>query len=606
MGVAAAMRFPWQREQIDVEALVSRVAGEAASRAVAEAHAEIRETRVRVAELSDVLRANGDGMMPIPPTGNLAASPYPIYARDQPFRYMVPQAPYRKPESPVTVDMLRSLAESFDILRACISHLQRELVNVPIQIVPKDDADQSDETQARVRAATEWFEEDGGVGGLGMRRGLFEAQVVEDLEVVGAAALYFSPTRGGGVYEVLAIDAATIRPHVDAYGWPGPGEDVYEQWIYGVKVAGFTREELLYDGIHARTWTPYFASPVEWLVARILTALKVDEWDRTWLTDGAMPSDMIALPDGWTPAQVREYAEWFVSLLRGDSRARQQPKFVPSGTSTIKNATRKDHDFAEFKNWLVSCTCAVMGVHRASIGFEGEQYKVSQENSMAATSEFGVSALLEFRRSLYNRILRRLGYTELECRNVTAEEEEAGTRATRNAALVMSGIKTPNEARADEGLDAMPGGEMLFIPATLVPLDQALAPPAPPPVGGTSPEFPDNSNVSNSSNSFESSDESRRAALSLWEKKAVARLNRGEPAQVNFRHWAIDEEERNRVRDGLDACRTPADVRALFATILLEMPPVYHTTVEQHERQRIARAWRDRRIAAEREEAAVS
>lgn len=555
------MRFawPWKREQPPAAPIVDV---EAIQRA-----AEQRGREAALAEVKDGLeRLNKAAAAPNSAwAGPWARGPVPgAFAYDNPWPFVTPQAPTRRPGQVLDLRTLRQLADTYDVLRACIQHLKREVASVPIRIVPKDKADKKQVTQSRIREAERFFAAGGGLGGAGGTRQQFEGALLEDLLVIGAGAVFFQIDRGGTLRAAEVIDASTIRPRVDAYGWPGPGEAWYEQWVMGLRRREFTLEELSFQGlgIHARSYTPYPTSPVEWLVGAVNSALRADDWNRTWLTDGTTPSDLIALPEGWTPGQIKEYFLFFDSLLAGDSRARQKTRFVPSGSEKVGNPTRKDQDFAEFELWLLRRTCAVMGVAPAAIGFAGEQYKVSQEGSMDSGSEFGAGVLIEHRDLLYTDILERLGYPSLKCESVTEREEPAKERGERVAALVAGGILTPNEARAEEGLDPIQGGETLFIPTTLRPLEQALEPPpdsAAPGAGGKP------ANGKNGGKSTNSTDTKR--ILGAWERKALNRLSRGQGAACEFVDEALPAEIRSQVEAGLPACATTDEVRALFACL---------------------------------------
>ncbi len=403
-------------------------------------------------------------------------APYPLYAYDQPIWYSTPHSPRKHPDSPITVDTLRKLADSYDVLRACINHLKREVAAVPIEISPRDPKDKSDRMKGRLDEARALFEIRGPVGGVGSPRRHFESMLIEDISIVGACAIFHQRNRGGGMYESVAIDAATIRPAVDAWGWP-QGQ-CYEQWIYGVKIASFSDADMTYDGIYPVSYTPYFKSPVEYLIQVINSALRADQWNRDWLTDGNTPSDLLALPDSWTPAQVKEYAAFWDAMLTG-SKNRQKTKFVPGGTQKVGNPTRKDQDFQALELWLLRRTCAIMGVQPASIGYAGEQYKVSQEGSNDQTSVFGAGVLLDFRKATYDDILQRAGYGDLECQNVTHRQEKAKEQAETNRTRIESGQRTINEVRAEEGLDAVEGGDVVLVAGTLKSLETAINPPAP-------------------------------------------------------------------------------------------------------------------------------
>jgi broad specificity phosphatase PhoE/phage portal protein BeeE len=402
---------------------------------------------------------------------------YDIYALDQPLQWSTPNPPQRRPGSMVSVAVLRQMADNYDVLRSCINHLKREVSAVPIQIVAKDPADKRKSTVKLAAEVTKFFEEPGGLGGAGRRRSQFESEVIEDLCVIGASCTFYAKSRSGDLMEVLAIDASTIRPRVDAYGFPGPGECAYEQWIYGALVQQYTRDEVRYDGIYPKTYTPYFMSPIEWLLNCVNSALRADEWNRRWLTDGNTPSTMIAIP-GVSIQEAQNWVAYFDAIMSGDSQQRQKLKVVPEQTTVVQAVHSKDQDFQEFELWLLRRTCACMGVAPASIGFAGEQYKVSQSDSMKSTSQFGAGVILEFRQAMYNDILSRKGYGDrLTCQNVTAVEEAAAERATRNVALVGGGIKTINEARQDEGMDPIEGGDQPLVAGTVRSIGQILSAP---------------------------------------------------------------------------------------------------------------------------------
>ena len=451
----------------------------------AEMESVIREENARaqqqtIERIQQAMSGNA-ALMPGVPMFNSQSARYGAYHWNNPYRWSVLASPEYRPDSRITVQMLRNIADNYDVLRSCINHIKREVFAVPLKVVPKNDKDDSEETQEQIKFAEDFFEKKGGLGGRGRRRSHFESCIIEDLCVVGASAILYWPNRGGGVYEVLDIDAGTIRPRVDTYGWPGPNDIWYEQWVYGVITAEFYLEQMTYDGLYPRTYTPYFASPVEWLVNVVNSALRADQWNRDWLTDGNIPQALIGTPDTWTPAEIMEFAAYFDAMM--DQKQRQKAKFVPGGMKVMDVPTRNDQQFQEFELWLLRRTCAMMGVQPASIGFAGEQYKVSQEESMASTTFFGVGAVLEFRAANYDDMLERMGLDRIHVNNVTAIEEKAKERAERNQILVGVPVKSINESRQEEGLDPVEGGDNILVPNNYQPLDLALNPPQPEPLG---------------------------------------------------------------------------------------------------------------------------
>lgn len=475
--------------------------------------------------------------MSYPQTG---PSPYPLYALDTPITFATPQSPRRRPGSFVDVYTLRQFADTYDILRDVINHLKREVSAVKGTIVSRDRKDDSTSTAQRIVEATEFFGINGGLGGRGRRRAHFEGEIIEDTCIVGACAIYYSPSLGGRPYEAIAIDAATIRPRVDAYGWPGPNDAWYEQWIQGMLIRGFTLEELTYDGLFPVTYSPYFKSPVEWLILCIMSALKADEWNRTWLTDGTTPSDLLALPDNWSVEQIQTFTEWFNSLLAGNTRARQQTRFVPSGTQKVNDTSRKDQEFQEFELWLMRRTCSMFGVQPASIGFAGEQYKVSQDGSMESTTQFGAGALLDFRKDQYDLILERLGFPDLEFSNTGDAEEDVLLRAQRLAIAVGNKAWiSVNEARKAEGLDPVSDGDEVI---------------APDPEPGPANSNPDD----------------RQQEAGRWQRKALKALKETGSAGCPFSTSAFTAVEGHLINAELLRCTTPEQVKTFFSSIANE------------------------------------
>lgn len=478
----------------------------------------------------------------------LTAPEVSAYRWDFPWQYTTPQSPRQQPGKVLDIGAIRQLAEIYDPLRSCILHLKREVRATPIKVQPRDP--KAKISAAALSEASAWFTFRGGIGGLGRPRSEFEDALFEDLLVVGATAIYHHKARSGAPYSDIAIDAATIRPRVSAFGWTDP-EFAFEQWVQGMQVARFASDELTYRGLHCKTYSPYYTSPVEWLLTAIMSGIKADEWNLSWLTDGTTVSDIMALPETWTPDQVQAWWVMWDAMNAGNARSRAgKTKFVPGGTQRVSSAARKDQDFETFQLWLMRRTCSIMGVQPASIGFAGEQYKVSQEGSMEQTSAFGVGALLDYRKEHYDDALIRLGYEDLEVANLTAKEEKASERATRLQVATGGSWKTINEARKEDGLDPIEGGdELRMMPGS-----------APDPMEEPSPrQKPSEKKIAA---------DAKKRAFGQWERKALARVRAGKSAICSFVDDNISAEDIAAVAGRLAGCGDAESVRAVFAAQL--------------------------------------
>jgi len=499
----------------------------------------------------ELLRLNAATPVPMLANPN-APSPYGAYGFDTPIVYSTPQSPKRRPKSVVTVDTLRQLADTYDIARDCINELKRQASNVPIDIVAKEGRTVS---KLRLKQAKALLTHAGGVGGIGTPYRHFEGKLLEDVLVIGAGCVFHQRAASGAWLSCVAVDAATIRPVTDAYGWaPLDGDRVYEQWVYGVQVATFGRQDMTYDGIHARTHSPYFQSPLEWLVLVVNAALKADQWNLSWLTDGTTPGDMLALPQEWTAEQIIKFQQWFDGMLSGDVSQRNRVQFVPGGSQKVGSYARKDQDFEEYELWLMRRTCAMFGVQPASIGFAGEQYKVSQESAFRQTGENGVQSLLVYRKSVLDDILDRAGYDDCEIVNVRTDTETAKGRAEVAEIKIRSGQWTINEARQADGKPDVEGGDEALILSTLTPLSRVFE--IPDPVIPPDPDPTSRIERKSQKKSLNSALTDYRAAMLSREDEAVSATRAAwESAEQKIRTaWdAVTE----RIQEALDGGQTP-------------------------------------------------
>jgi len=96
----------------------------------------------------------------------------------------------------------------------------------------------------------------------------------------------------------------------------------------------------------------------------------------------------------------------------------------------------------------------VFGVQPASIGYVGEQYKVTQGDAMDASRRVGLGRLLAVRKEFYDDLCRRLGCPDVE------DDPDREEQAARTAVLSCAGpFKTVDEVRAERGLCPMPEAE---------------------------------------------------------------------------------------------------------------------------------------------------
>lgn len=533
------MRFPWTKQSEKTSNLLAIV--DQSQTKVSELEHELAVSRAELGQLQQTIERQGTLVSGMYEIIQKSAEAPPTYRWDNPWRYASPHSTKRKPEAIAPLELLRNFARTYDVLRSCINHLKREVRAVPFEIVSRDPDKKIPEE--RIKKAKEFFGRNGGLGGLHTRTRHFENAIFEDVMVIGAYAVFLWKKRNGTIHEAVALDASTIRPKVDVYGWQDPNE-AFEQQILGVPYRTFGKDELLYDGLDPVTYSPYFVSPVEYLLGVIMSALSADNWNRSWLTDGNTPDALISVPETWTPEQVIAYQEYFDAILSGNASERRKTRIVPSGTKSVVSQTRHEADFQEFETWLMRRTCSIMGVAPASIGYAGDQYKESQGESMRSTSVFGAGALLELRKDLYDDLLEMNGFADLEIRDVMAREEDPTVKASRLVSETGGAFKTVNEARSEQGLDPIEGGDVIR--------------------GLTDSTEEDPDPFEPDEDETEEEDEQRLEDLGKWEKKALKRIKEGKPAQCEFRSDFLDETELRSIFEALGGCTAADEVATLF------------------------------------------
>lgn len=385
------------------------------------------------------------------------------YLLDNPWHFWVTQNPKHLPGKLLDVYNLRRMADTYDVLRSCIEHIKREVASTPVKFVARDPNDQTQARARDIRDAEDWIlHDDGPLGGCGKTRREFETELIEDLLVVGAWAVWFRNDRAGRPLEAHAIDASTIKPRVDAYGWPDR-ETPFEQYVQGVQGAGFRPGELRYTGIFKRSYSPYYWAPGELIAHTVMRAIYADDWNGSWLTEGNVrATDAFTLPVEWTPDQIDQWMQTYFSLYSGASAARQKTKFFPGGTEKLSDHSRKDQDFTEYERWLMRRTCSLFGVAPEAIGYATETYKASQEGAIDNARRTGVSAVvLELRRLLYDDILQRIGLGKVRTIDHEDEPESPQDQAERLTKLAGGPVISVNEAREELGRDPLQNGNEL-------------------------------------------------------------------------------------------------------------------------------------------------
>lgn len=354
-----------------------------------------------------------------------------------------------KPGSSVSFDALRRFSVQYDVARACINRRKRQVSQLDWKIVAAEEDDKKDYSNI-IRPLAMQFK---GIGGYRVRFREFTDTIIEDLLTLDAVALYKRPNRGGGLYALQTIDAATITLVVDdAGGTPMPPETAYKQKIRGEVVAEFTADEMYYEMMNPRTSTPYGLSPLESLVLGVSSALKSELYNLHLLTEGNIPEGFFGVPETWKPADIKEFQATFDAAMAGDTRMLSKIKFMPDGKYT---PTKKADDmrYKELQEWLMQKTCMLFEIQPEELGFTKTVNKATSEVQQDTGMRTGLKPLANFLEEIFTDVIQvDLGFPQLKFEYQGLDFEDEKRSAEINEIYIRSGQRTVDELRTDRGM----------------------------------------------------------------------------------------------------------------------------------------------------------
>jgi len=360
-----------------------------------------------------------------------------------------------KPGSTNGIDFatLRRFSVQYDVARAAINRRKRQLNALEWDIVNAETDDETDNS-AIIKQVKKDFKS---IGGYKVRFREFIDTLVDDLLVLDAMALYKRPNVGGGLYALEPVDAATIVLELDENGGtPMPPDTAYKQIIHGKTVAEFTADEMYYEMMNARTYTPYGLAPLESLVLGVSAALKSDIYNVHLLTEGNIPEGFFGVPENWTPDQIKEFQALWDAALSGDTRAMSKLKFVPSGkgaTGYTPAVKPEDMRYKELQEWLMMKTCMLFEIQPNELGFTDTVNKSTGEVQQDIGFNSGLKPLAEFFQEIFTDVIQTdMGFENLAFKYTGLEfTDERGTAET-NEIRIRSGQATVDEVRMEQGL----------------------------------------------------------------------------------------------------------------------------------------------------------
>ncbi|MGH7075438.1 MAG: phage portal protein [Stellaceae bacterium] len=295
-------------------------------------------------------------------------------------------------------------------------------------------------------------------------------QLLEDLFVIDAPAIYLRRTRAGGLHALEPIDGATVKRLLNADGrTPAAPDPAYQQVLHGLPAVDLSTGDLLYRPRNLRTHRAYGFSPVEQIVMTVNIALRRQMFQLSYYTEGNVPEALIGTPESWGPNQIKEFQQYWDALLEGNLAQRRHAKFVPGGVAKTFIPTKDAELKNDYDEWLARVICFAFSISPQPF-VEHMNRATAQTAHDTALSE-GLAPIQSWIKALIDYIIVTefdAGDLEFEWRDDIAPDLAiaAGIAET----YVKNGIKSVNEVRAEIGLEPVPGGERPTVLTTTGPV----------------------------------------------------------------------------------------------------------------------------------------
>lgn len=237
-------------------------------------------------------------------------------------------------------------------------------------------------------------------------------------------------------------------------------------------------------------------SPLKRLVQALTTDAAAEAWAERLLRNGAMPGLLIQSKLALTPEQAADLKSWAGSLYSGDrlgsigviDQGAEMAQFGFNPEQMAFDAVRRIPETRIAADLRVPAIVAGLGA-----GLDASTYNNTSQAAEWFT-ERTLMPLWEMDAAKWTQQLLADFTSDpalevaFDLSDVRALQEDEDAKYTRLTKAVGGPWLTPNEARSDVGLAALPDGEVLFVPANVTPTPLAqLVPPKPAPPAAAPP-----------------------------------------------------------------------------------------------------------------------
>jgi hypothetical protein len=198
----------------------------------------------------------------------------------------------------------------------------------------------------------------------------------------------------------------------------------------------------------------YGFGPTEQIIVTTNTAIRRSLHQLEFYREGSQPDAFVGLPEEWNLQNVKDFQQWFDSLLSGRLGARRKVRFMP-GKFTYKET--KPIDLKDlYDEWLARIICFCFSVDPTPF--------IQQVNRSTATTsknralEEGAAPRQRWMKNIIDRVLsENFNSTDLEFVYIEDREQDPSAQANIDVAYAKAGIDSIDEVRMSRGKSPLGG-----------------------------------------------------------------------------------------------------------------------------------------------------
>ena len=191
---------------------------------------------------------------------------------------------------PIGFADLRAIADSYDLIRIIIETRKDQMARLEWSVRPRERRARAAADGGQIKTIAAFLRKPDGSSFWDT----WLRELLEDLLVIDAPALWAERNRGGGLVHLHPIDGATIKRVIDDWGrTPQAPLPAYQQVLHGLPAVDYTTRDIIYRPRNTRVHKVYGFSPVEQILITVNIALRRQIYQLQYYTEGNIPEALI-------------------------------------------------------------------------------------------------------------------------------------------------------------------------------------------------------------------------------------------------------------------------------------------------------------------------